>query len=366
MKKLTPQDIPLLGQPEKIPMIQMTADNIPTYRVAKAIKNKVLNNCMMIARGGLGDVVCTEPAARFAITHFKNFQLSIVTAYPQIFKHLNLRKLFDDSAKDLKIYKPDYFWVTNYPADKAIEWEFFAHPFMNTVDAISISSFRSMIHIDEKDIRLVPDSKGEKLTNIEKLELAALAETHQLVLIHAGVTWKSRTFPTAWWNEVVSECKARGLKPVLIGAKTREGVGVVELDGEGCIDLRDRTSIDDLIWLCQQARVILTNDSSPLHFGASSNPNDPTSGRAWIGYIATCRHPDFITHWRRNQDTGKNEWNWREVNLGNMDGGLWNFSDYYVREGELSLQDYDYDRVLKCLPEPKTMANFAASKVGKP
>lgn len=187
----------------------------------------------------------------------------------------------------------------------------------------------------------------------------------ELVLIHPGATWKSRTFPVAWWNEVIESVKALDVAPVIIGAAAREGVGTVAVDTKGCLDLRDRTSLDDFIHLCQTATVLLTNDSSPIHLASSTPAREAEDGRGfiprpWVGMVATCRHPDFISHWRKTP-RGENIWQYRTENLG-VDG-LWNYEDYFIREEPLSLEDYDYSLVKRCLPEPEAVADFTAGKI---
>lgn len=365
------KEIPIIGQ-NKTPQVQMRADLIPSYRAVESIKRGTLNKVMVLLRGGLGDEVCSEPALRFAFKYFgaqrPDFELSVISKYPTLWRHLPMKQIFDGKSTDLRIFKPAYHWTTNYPPAGSLEWEFYCVPFMNTVDQVSISLFKCMGHVEEKDIRLTTQPKFEKLTAAERAQLDDLRSRGELVLLHAGVTWPSRTFGYNFWQGVIDDCLARGITPVLIGAEAREGVGTEPVKAQGCIDLRDRCDLDDTIFLCQRATVVVTNDSAPLHLAASSDPNDDTSGHAWIGYIATIRHPSHISHWRRNPGTKKNEWNWREEHLGIESRGLWHDFDYYLTTPDkaIALDKFGAgERILECLPKPEEVGAWIESKLGR-
>jgi hypothetical protein len=121
----------------------------------------------------------------------------------------------------------------------------------------------------------------------------------------------------------------------------------VDVNPEGCLDLRNKLSINDSIWLLQRAAVLLTNDSSPLHMAAS--------GKAFIGYIATCKHPDLITHWRQGK------WQWRETNFGK--GGIWDTVNFCPNKGEKVEAEFVDQKLLESwLPDPYAMADWALSK----
>lgn len=347
----------------------MRAELIPSYRAIESLKRGTLNKVMVLLRGGLGDEVCAEPSLRFAFTHFKkhrpDFELSVITKYPSLWSHLPLKQILDGSKPDLRVFKPAYQWSTNYPPAGSLEWEFYCVPFCNTVDQTSISMWKCMLHVEDKDIRLTPKPGFEKISEITKAEIDELIYNRDLVLIHAGTTWPSRTFDTAWWNEVIAECVSASITPVLIGAAVRDGVGHAAVSDLGCIDLRDKTSLDDLTWLCQRAAVVFTNDSAPLHLAASSDPADDSTGKAWIGYVATIRHPSHITHFRKN-DKGVNEWQWRETNLGDATKGLWHDFDYYLTAPDkaVALDVFGAGaRVMEILPAPDAVAAWIDSKL---
>ncbi len=368
------KEIPILGQKQKQPTerhVQINAELIPGLRAIESLKRGTLNKVMVLLRGGLGDEVCSEPALRFAFSHFASkrpdFELSVISKYPTLWRHLPVKKVFDGKSTDLRIFKPAYHWLTNYPPTGSFDWEFYCVPFMNSVDQMGISLFKCMMHVQEKDIRLTTQCEFDKLTAFEAETLDDLRAKNQLVLLHPGVTWPSRTFGVKYWQEVIDECRKNGIRPVLIGASPRDGVGTEEVNPAGCIDLRDRCTLDETTFLCQRATAIFTNDSAPLHLAASSDPNDDSTGKTWIGYVATIRHPSFISHFRRNPDTKLNEWNYREVNLGDESKGLWNDFDYYLTAPDKAVAMDSFgagERLQQILPAPKAVAEWLASKLG--
>ena len=81
----------------------------------------------------------------------------------------------------------------------------------------------------------------------------------------------------------------------------------------------------------------------------------------FIGYVATCKHPDHITHWRINTH-GVPEWQWREVNHGK--GGIWDIIDMCPnKEQEVSAEFVPPETLLSWLPDPVEFAEWACEKV---
>ncbi len=108
-----------------------------------------------------------------------------------------------------------------------------------------------------------------------------------------------------------------------------------------------KLSIMESVALLQTANVLLTNDSAPLHMAAS--------GDAWIGFVATCKHPDMITHWRNGQ------WSWRMKNHGK--GGIWDVLDHCPNKAEtLEAENVGAELLTSWLPDPVAFANWALDK----
>jgi ADP-heptose:LPS heptosyltransferase len=81
------------------------------------------------------------------------------------------------------------------------------------------------------------------------------------------------------------------LTVVLIGKTISEEQGYLPIEcPEDGIDLRDLTTLGELMSLISLSKVTLSNDSSPIHIaGAFDN---------WIVVIPTAKHPDHILPFR--------------------------------------------------------------------
>lgn len=321
---------------------------IPSFRVALAFDRGVQDRILFKVWGGLGDQICAEPMIRYAMRHMKECKFTLAAERPELFQHLAFDEVFNIREKE-----PDwdrYLVFNTIVPPSNLVWEFFSHCITNAVDFPALCALRQTLPIANKEIILCPDE--DKIGNF----LKPLAHSPHHVLIHAGKHWPSKTFPKDWWDEVLRILIASGKTPVLIGANTDDNRGTVNVETDGCLDLRNKTTIEETIWLTQRSHVLLTNDSSPLHMAASHNPHSQfKNGDTWIGFVATCKHPDFIQHWRRGQ------WAWRMKNFGK--GGMWDLTDYCPNKNkEITVEHIDETTLRSWLPSPEEIALWAVEK----
>lgn len=328
MEKLDP------SRPVQIPLM-----HLPIFRTQVAIDEGVEKRLLFRTWGGLGDQICAEPTIRYAIKMFKDCEFFLASEMPELFGHLKFKKVFD-----LREEVPNYrrfllFDTITPPDDSNLVWQFFSHMLVNCVDFPSLCALRSQLPIEDREIKLYPPTP--------KLPEDLLYKIEGGVLVHPGKHWQSKTFPKKFWDGVLAGLKAEGISPIIIGADTDDNRGTVDVDTEGCTDLRNKLTVMESIWACQRATVVLTNDSSPLHMAAS--------GHAWIGFVATCKHPDMITHWRNGQ------WQWREKNFGR--GGVWEVIDYCPNKKQKVEAEFVPPELLESwLPNPNDMAEWAADR----
>lgn len=346
-------------QPNKIlpnTVVAIPALMHPLFKTQYAIQRGVERNLLFRTWGGLGDQICAEPTLRYALKMFKDCKISLASEHPELFQHLKFEKVFD-----LKEVHPNYekyflFDTITPPDDSNMVWLFFSHMLTNCVDFPSMCALRLQLPVNEKDIRLVP----------RKSDLFGDAKypTYRGILIHPGKHWQSKTFPKTFWDKVIAKIISKGVTPILIGAKTDDNRGTVDVDTSDyshITDLRNQLTVEESTWLCINSRVLLTNDSAPLHMAAP--------GRAWVGYVATCKHPDMITHWRNVNahfdSPVKNEWNWREVNFGR--GGIWDIVDFCPNKEQKLEAEFVPPEVLESwLPDPEEYALWAVMKYYNP
>lgn len=315
-------------------MCAIPAFMIPSWNVEQAFKKGTQKKFLIKTWGGLGDQVCAEPAIRFALNAFPQCEISLASEAPELFTHLNFKEVFD-LRKAIPIFE-NYMTFESIVPPTHLMWEFMSHMLSHCVDFPSVCMFRCQLPNSQKEIRL-PDYD---VTSDGVKQVLSLGK--KVVVIHAGRHWQSKTFPKTWWESVVTELLHVGFEVALIGKNVDENVGYVDIGGTGCIDLRDKLLLSDMIALLKGCEFLLSNDSSPIHIAAA--------GDAFIGYIATCKHPDYITHWRKGQ------FGYKMKNFGQ--DGLWNYIDHSpVQDSEIKAEELPEGLMEKILPDPREIVS---------
>ena len=323
-------------------VVAIPVNHHPLFRTEIAIQRGVEKNLLFRTWGGAGDQVCAEPTLRYAMNKFPSCKISLAIERPEFFTHLKFDRVYD-----LNKEKPDYdkyllFDTITPPDDSNMVWLFFSHLLTNCVDFPSMCALRMQLPVADREIHL----PGEiPLAITQDLPPAMSLAINRGVYVHAGRHWQSKTFPKSFWDRVLAGLLSNGITPVLIGGSLDDNRGTVDVNTEGCLDLRGRLTFSESIGLLKQASVLLTNDSAPMHMAAS--------GDAYIGFIATCKHPDMLHHWRKGQ------WAWREKNFGK--GGIWEHIDFCPNQGKtIEVENVDPDLLASWLPNPYEMSNWAA------
>lgn len=312
---------------------------IPGFRCSMAIERGVEKNILIHAWGGLGDQICAEPSIRFACEKFKDVKISVLSEYPELFRHLPLENLFDLKEGNPENPKDFYVFYTVYPAHH-INWEFYLHLHMHCVDYSAINMWRQCLPVEYKNVVLKPSQ--EDFYKVNGYDFS------KSVAIHAGRHWQSKTFPSSFWEEIIKDLLSKGITPVLIGGDGADNSGTVDIDPSGCVDLRGDLSIMESVALLQKIPVLLTNDSAPLHMAASGNSH--------IGFVATCKHPDFITHWRN----GKFGYRMKSFEKDK----IYDHLNLCPNNKETTdVQNIGKDFLLSCLPDPKEMSQWAYERI---
>ena len=313
---------------------------IPAWRTDYAIQHGTAENILIKTWGGIGDQICAEPTLRYALSHFKNVKITLASHIPDVFSHLKFKDVYNTS-KEQPIFDDYLVFDTNSDAEpENLVYQFISHNVIQCVDFPSLCALRSTLPNASKEVVLKPGVPRLDITN-------RLPDLKKCVVVHAGKHWQSKTFPKPWWDQAIFSIIKKGFTPILIGKDNGPGQGTVDTSTENCIDLRNKTTLNETIWLTQQVPVVICNDSSPLHMAVS--------GKAWIGFIATAKHPDYITHWRNGQ------WGWRMKNLGL--GGYWDIMDYCANTHEGKTIDKVDPKILDSwLPDPKIIGEFCEEK----
>lgn len=330
---------------EQIPRdgrISVPVKHLPGFRTTIATQDGNLQRIMLRTWGGLGDQICAEPTIRHALLKFKDCEFFLASEHPELFKHLHdkFKFIYNIQEDDVNYDKYFVFDMIKPPNSTNMVWQFMSHLLTNCVDFPSLCAFRLQLPVSEKEIVL----HGVH----PQLGYDQMIHVMNGILIHPGAHWQIKRFPDWFWNRVINRIRFAGKVPVLIGGTLDDNRTTIQsIRTDGCLDLRDKMSISESIWCTQQAAVLLTNDSAPMHMAAS--------GDAFVGFVATCKHPDMIMHWRHGQ------WAWREKNFGK--GGVWDLIDYCPnKQNQLEVEEVAPEVLASWLPDPVKFAEWALEK----
>lgn len=332
------QNIPITHPAHRV---SVPTSHLPGFRTSIAEAQGNLQRIMMRTWGGLGDQICAEPTIRHALKKFKNCDFFLASEFPELFKHLHPEFKFVYNINEDNINPEKYFVFDTIksPDDSNMVWQFMSHLLTHCVDFPSMCAFRLQLPVAEKEIKLEGVAP--------QLSYEDMKQVMNGILIHPGAHWPIKTFPDWFWNRVANRIRFAGKVPVLIGGALDDNRGTIKMRTDGCLDLRNKLSVMESVWCTQQAAVLLTNDSSPLHMAAS--------GDAWIGYVATCKHNDMITHWRHGQ------WSWRQKGFNK--GGIWDEIDYCPNKiNQLEVEEVPLEKLISWLPDPVKFAEWALER----
>lgn len=240
-------------------------------------------NIAISVSAGMGDQICAEPAIRFTQNMYPNDNFYIITHFPRLFQHLKIPTYTHGEWKGLE----DAVLLLHTCPEYDISEHKLSHVFFYPTDYSSMSMIKRNIPNHEKTIKL--QLLPEDTKTVYNL-LSSKKTNKPTVVVHPGKWWPSKTFPIDWWQEVVNKLSEK-LTVVLIGKTISEEQGYLPIEcPEDGIDLRDLTTLGELMSLISLSKVTLSNDSSPIHIaGAFDN---------WIVVIPTAKHPDHILPFR--------------------------------------------------------------------
>ena len=292
----------------------------------------------VIVEGGLGDQIDAEPAIRYMRDKmYKGDDIIIICDYPDVFPHLGLPiyKKTDTVPESGKYY---VMYTMRNPEHES--WQYMTHPIVHGVDFSSLQSLRMTLPIKDRQTQLGYNSPNEV---IELMAQTDILNIRELVLVHPGRGWDSKTFPADVWQSYVDTLVDNGFKVAVIGKHISAEQGIVEIDTSRCINLINKLSVKQLITLISQATVLVTNDSAPLHIAGAFD--------TWIGLIATCKHPDRILPWRHGSLYYK-------VQCLERDGLYDDYNYQPTQVDSATIDKCTEERMRECLPDPSVILDF--------
>jgi len=243
---------------------------------------KYKKHILISVAGGLGDQINAEPAIRFMKNRlYLEDEVIVMTHYPILFKHLDVQVWMQ--GKFPGAVDVPYYQTQSLPPPESITWRVVSNLMCHTVDFCSMALLKRTLPMADRQVKM--EVNEEDVKNLAEL----VGDAKDLIVVHPGRHWQSKTLPTTYWQEIIDGLSKIG-KVCIVGKddKTRGAVDVT--CPEGAIDLRNLTDLGTLTALIAKAKVLLSNDSAPIHIaGAFDN---------WIVLIPTCKHPDHVLPYR--------------------------------------------------------------------
>lgn len=252
-------------------------------------------NIFVWSLGGLGDCIASEPVIRYIKQKaYPKDNVYVMTKDPYLYEHI-------EGIHVSRGYPEGVFDAVHEMNTHQTPWDQFGKlcPFSytHTVDWASLATVGRQL--PDKDKNIILTYTHEHLRE----SLAITDDLENLVLVHPGIGWPTKTFPQEWWQKIVDDLDDLGFRVGIIGKHVNDAHSVIDIQvPPHGVDFRDRHSVQGLIALISKAKILITNDSSPLFMaGAFKN---------FIILIPTCKHPDLILPFRN----GGNKW-WRAAAL---------------------------------------------------
>lgn len=89
----------------------------------------------------------------------------------------------------------------------------------------------------------------------------------KIVVVAPGSKWFTKKWPLEYFNEIIKENNQSDRVTVVVGGKDEMHLAINK--ESNVIDLRGKTSLLELAEIIKRARVVLTNDSSPIHIASA-------------------------------------------------------------------------------------------------
>ncbi|MGL5356599.1 MAG: glycosyltransferase family 9 protein [Cetobacterium sp.] len=122
----------------------------------------------------------------------------------------------------------------------------------------SIQNYPIELYPAQKDIETVQNIWSEN--NLCNKDVIAIAP---------GSKWFTKKWPLEYFNQVIDLLVENGNKVIIVGGKDELFLNVNI--SRGVVDLRGKTTLLELAEVLKKSKIVLTNDSSPIHIASAFN-----------------------------------------------------------------------------------------------
>lgn len=114
-------------------------------------------------------------------------------------------------------------------------------------------------------IELYPSKKEKEA--VDKIWEDNSLSSEKVIAIAPGSKWFTKKWPLEYFNKVIELLVKDGIKVIVIGGKDELFLNV--LNHKNIIDLRGKTTLLELAEVLKRVKIVLTNDSSPIHIASA-------------------------------------------------------------------------------------------------
>jgi len=312
-------------------------EKLPTrYHTVRKIKISI--------GGGLGDQIDSEPVVREIRRLYPQDHLIVASHWPEIYDNVGYKI---EEVVDIRKHQnpPDLAHVFHTYADPSGDaGKYMTHVMMHSTDFTSLHTIRRQLPPEKKNIQI----------HYTLAELASaqqkLGDFRGAVVIHPGRSWRTKTLKASVWEELVALLIPHRHKIVVIGKEDSKGpsrgpdrIGLTEITlPDSVIDARDILSLKETLAVLDQGRLLVSNDSSPVHLAAATEIK--------IAAFFTAKHPAFVMPYRNGKQIEAIELNHRPP--------CWpcNVNAITTREGEVRADHcLNFENPLVCHPTAQEM-----------
>lgn len=248
-------------------------------------------NKVRASPAGLGDSICCTPTLRKLANSYNSY-IEVYSRFPDVYKNLP----YVSESKFIEEKKDYHFTVYSWGTHKE-RGERLTHHF------VDIRQFPAL----QCGFQLLPE---EMHCDYVPTESFCIDVPNEYVIVHAPISWPVKTWNADKWQEL---CNNINLPIVSIGKTVDQGEWSYKCNRlNNVIDFIDQTSLDQVWHLCNNAKYVITTDSSILHLASTTDTE--------IIYIAMGRHPFLTSPYRNGSQEYKmkivsNNCNWCMSNL---------------------------------------------------
>lgn len=162
--------------------------------------------------------------------------------------------------------------------DRWVHYELFQHEVLRYLEVVAL--------VGAEPVGLKPrlEVKG---SDLEELKHLINIEGRPIAVIHPGATDPRRRWPVEKFAAVGDALSSIGASVVVTGTKPEQDLvaSVVEEMDTEALNLCERLSLGGLAGLLSQARIVISNDTGPLHLAEAVGA--ATVGIYWCGNVIT-------------------------------------------------------------------------------